>query len=100
MLGYVDSIVATKDDTTIVANKADPKELEARIAEIQNMIKKTDSDYDREKMQERLARIAGGVAVIRVGAASEVEMKEKKLRLEDALNSTRAAVEEGIVPGG
>lgn len=100
VLGYVDSIVATKDDTTIVANKADPKELEARIAEIQNMIKKTDSDYDREKMQERLARIAGGVAVIRVGAASEVEMKEKKLRLEDALNSTRAAVEEGIVPGG
>lgn len=100
VLGHVDSVVATKDDTTIVASQADDKELEARVAEIQKMIKASDSEYDREKMAERLARIAGGVAVIRVGAASEVEMKELKLRLEDALNSTRAAVEEGIVPGG
>jgi chaperonin GroEL len=100
VLGKIDSVVSTRETTTIVATQADKKELEARASEIRRMIEKTDSDYDREKMQERLARLIGGVAVIKVGAATEVEMKELKLRLEDALNSTRAAVEEGIVPGG
>ncbi len=100
VLGKIDSIVATKETTTIVATQADKKDIENRASEIRRMIEKTDSDYDREKFQERLARLVGGVAVIKVGAATEVEMKELKLRLEDALNSTRAAVEEGIVPGG
>lgn len=100
VLGKIDSIVATRETTTIVATQADKKDIEARANEIRRVIDKTDSDYDREKMQERLARLIGGVAVIKVGAATEVEMKELKLRLEDALNSTRAAVEEGIVPGG
>jgi len=100
VLGKIDSIVATRETTTIVATQANKKEVEARAEEIRKMIDKTDSDYDREKMAERLARLVGGVAVIKVGAATEVEMKELKLRLEDALNSTRAAVEEGIVPGG
>ena len=100
VLGKIDSVVSTRETTTIVATQADKKEVEARANEIRRMIDKTDSDYDREKMQERLARLIGGVAVIKVGAATEVEMKELKLRLEDALNSTRAAVEEGIVPGG
>jgi chaperonin GroEL len=100
VLGKIDSIVATRETTTIVATQASKKEVEARAEEIRRMIDKSDSDYDKEKMAERLARLVGGVAVIKVGAATEVEMKELKLRLEDALNSTRAAVEEGIVPGG
>lgn len=100
VLGKIDSITATKETTTIVATQASKKDVEARASEIRRMIEKTDSDYDKEKMAERLARLIGGVAVIKVGAATEVEMKELKLRLEDALNSTRAAVEEGIVPGG
>ena len=100
VLGKIDSITSTKETTTIVATQADKKDVEVRASEIRNMINKTDSEYDREKMQERLARLIGGVAVIKVGAATEVEMKELKLRLEDALNSTQAAVDEGIVPGG
>lgn len=100
VLGKIDSITATKETTTIVATQADKSEIEHRIVEIRRMIDKTDSAYDSEKMKERLARLGSGVAVIKVGAATEVEMKELKLRLEDALNSTRAAVEEGIVPGG
>jgi len=100
VLGKIDSITATKETTTIVATQADKSEIEHRILEIRRMIDKTDSAYDSEKMKERLARLGSGVAVIKVGAATEVEMKELKLRLEDALNSTRAAVEEGIVPGG
>lgn len=100
VLGKIDSIVATRETTIIVATHASKKEVEARAEEIRKMIDKSDSDYDKEKMAERLARLVGGVAVIKVGAATEVEMKELKLRLEDALNSTRAAVEEGIVPGG
>jgi len=100
VLGMAESVTSTKDDTTIVANGADKNEIEGKIMEIRNMITESDSDYDKEKMQERLARLAGWVAVIKVGAASEVEMKELKLRIEDALNSTRAAVEMGIVPGG
>lgn len=100
ILGKIDSITATKETTTIVATQADKSEIEHRILEIRRMIDKTESAYDSEKMKERLARLGSGVAVIKVGAATEVEMKELKLRLEDALNSTRAAVEEGIVPGG
>ncbi len=100
VLGKIDSVVSTRETTTIVATQANKKEVEARAEEIRKMIDKSDSDYDKEKMAERLARLVGGVAVIKVGAATEVEMKELKLRLEDALNSTRAAVEEGIVPGG
>lgn len=100
VLGKIDSITATKETTTIVATQADKSEIEQRILEIRRMIDKTESSYDSEKMKERLARLGSGVAVIKVGAATEVEMKELKLRLEDALNSTRAAVEEGIVPGG
>lgn len=100
VLGKIDSIVATRETTTIVATQASKSDIETRANEIRRVMEKTDSDYDKDKMQERLARLIGGVAVIKVGAATEVEMKELKLRLEDALNSTRAAVEEGIVPGG
>lgn len=100
VLGKIDSITATKDITTIVATQASKDEIEQRILEIRRVIDKTESSYDKEKMLERLARLGSGVAVIKVGAATEVEMKELKLRLEDALNSTRAAVEEGIVPWG
>jgi chaperonin GroEL len=88
------------ENTTIVGGEGSPKEIEARINQIKKQIEETDSDYDREKLQERLAKLAGGVAVINVGAATETEMKEKKARVEDALHATRAAVEEGIVPGG
>ena len=89
-----------KENTTIVEGAGDPSEIKARVSSIRAQIEETTSDYDREKLQERLAKLAGGVAVINVGAATEVEMKERKLRIEDALNATRAAVEEGIVPGG
>ena len=90
----------TKENTTIVNGAGSSDEIKARIGQIKSQIEVTTSDYDKEKLQERLAKLAGGVAVIKVGAATEVEMKEKKLRIEDALNATRAAVEEGIVAGG
>jgi chaperonin GroEL len=99
-LGRADKVVATKDDTTIVGGKGDPAEIKGRIEQIRAEIENTTSDYDREKLQERLAKLAGGVAIVRVGAGTEVELKEKKHRVEDALSATRAAVEEGIVPGG
>ena len=100
MLGTAEKISVDKENTTIVSGKGDKKAIEARIAMIKSQIEKTNSDYDREKLQERLAKMAGGVAVIYVGAASEVEMKEKKDRFDDALHATRAAIEEGIIPGG
>ena len=99
-LGTADKITVTKDNTTIVNGQGAKENIDARAAQIKAQIATTTSDYDREKLQERLAKIAGGVAVIYVGAASEVEMKEKKDRVEDALNATRAAIEEGIIPGG
>jgi chaperonin GroEL len=99
-LGRADKVVSTKDDTTIVAGAGDEAQIRGRIEQIKVEIDKSTSDYDREKLQERLAKLAGGVAVIGVGAATEVELKEKKHRVEDALSATRAAVEEGIVPGG
>ncbi len=100
MLGQAEKVTVDKENTTIVSGKGVKENIEARIAQIKAQIEKTKSDYDREKLQERLAKLAGGVAVIYVGAASEVEMKEKKDRFDDALHATRAAVEEGIIPGG
>jgi chaperonin GroEL len=99
-LGRADKVVSTKDDTTIVGGKGSEKAIMGRIEEIRVEIDSSTSDYDKEKLQERLAKLSGGVAIIRVGAATEVELKEKKHRVEDALSATRAAVEEGIVPGG
>jgi len=99
-LGRAKRIVVDKDNTTIVDGKGKPDDIQGRINEIKAAIEKTTSDYDREKLQERLAKLSGGVAIINVGAATETEMKEKKARVEDALHATRAAVEEGIVPGG
>lgn len=99
-LGQAKRVVIDRDDTTIVGGSGTKKAIESRISQIKNQIEIASGEYDREKMQERLAKLAGGVAVIRVGAATETEMKEKKDRVEDALNATRAAVEEGIVPGG
>jgi len=99
-LGRAQTILIDKDTTTIVAGGGEQSKIEARIKEIRGQIENTTSDYDREKLQERLAKLAGGVAVVKVGAATETEMKEKKARVEDALHATRAAVEEGIVPGG
>jgi chaperonin GroEL len=99
-LGRAKKVVSDKDNTTIVEGSGKAKEIEGRIKQIRAQIEETTSDYDREKLQERLAKLAGGVAVIKVGAATETAMKEKKARVEDALNATRAAVEEGIVPGG
>ena len=100
MLGKAKRVSITKDDTTIVDGGGKKKDIEARVSQIRAQIEDTTSDYDREKLQERLAKLAGGVAVIKVGGATEVEVKEKKDRVDDALNATRAAVEEGIVPGG
>jgi chaperonin GroEL len=100
VLGQARRVVVTKDNTTIVDGAGDPKEVEARINQIKAEIENTDSDWDREKLQERLAKLAGGVCIIKVGAATEVELKEKKHRIEDAVSATRAAIEEGIVPGG
>ncbi len=100
MLGKAAQVKVDKDNTTIIDGAGNAKDIKARVASIKSQIAETTSDYDREKLQERLAKLAGGVAVINVGAATEVEMKEKKLRIEDALAATRAAVEEGIVPGG
>src|ERR671915_352875 len=99
-LGRAKRIVVDKDNTTIVDGAGKKADLEGRIKQIRAQIEETTSDYDREKLQERLAKLIGGVAVINVGAATEIEMKEKKARVEDALHATRAAVEEGIVPGG
>jgi chaperonin GroEL len=100
MLGQAKRVRITKDDTTIIDGKGKEKDIDARIAQIKAQIEHTDSDYDREKLQERLAKLAGGIAVIRVGGATEVEVKEKKDRVDDAMHATRAAVEEGIVAGG
>jgi chaperonin GroEL len=100
MLGRAKKVSITKDDTTIIDGSGEKKDIEARVGQIKQQIEETTSDYDREKLQERLAKLAGGVAVLRVGGATEVEVKERKDRVDDALNATRAAVEEGIVPGG
>jgi chaperonin GroEL len=99
-LGHAEKVVADKDNTTVIGGKGDNSAIKGRIEQIRVEIEKTTSDYDREKLQERLAKLSGGVAIIRVGAATETELKEKKHRVEDALSATRAAVEEGIVPGG
>ncbi|MEJ2309810.1 MAG: chaperonin GroEL [Gammaproteobacteria bacterium] len=99
-LGNAKRVLITKEETTIIDGAGDEADIKARVEQIRSQIEETSSDYDREKLQERLAKLAGGVAVIKVGAATEVEMKEKKARVEDALHATRAAVEEGIVPGG
>lgn len=100
MLGRADKVKVDKENTTIVGGKGDKKDIEARIAQIKKQIEETKSDYDREKLQERLAKLSGGVAIIKVGAATETEMKERKHRVEDAVSATKAAVEEGVVPGG
>lgn len=100
MLGTASKVEVTKDNTTVVDGDGDENSIDARVSQLKSQIEETESDFDREKLQERLAELAGGVAVIKVGAASETELKERKLRIEDALNSTRAAVEEGIVAGG
>lgn len=99
-LGRAKAVIATKDNTTIISGGGDKHLIDARVRELQNQISVSKSDYDKEKLAERIAKLAGGIAVIKVGAASEVEMKEKKLRIEDALNATKAAVDEGIVAGG
>ena len=99
-LGRAKRVVITKENSTIIDGAGDAERIQARIGQIKAQIEETSSDYDREKLQERVAKLAGGVAVIKVGAATEVEMKEKKARVEDALHATRAAVEEGVVPGG
>ena len=100
LLGRARKVVVTKDDTTIVEGAGSEDDVAGRINQIKAEIDNTDSDWDKEKLQERLAKLSGGVAVIKVGAATEVELKEKKHRIEDAVSATRAAVEEGIVPGG
>ena len=100
MLGRAKKVVIEKEKTTVVDGTGKKKDIEARVAQIKQQIEETTSDYDKEKLQERLAKLAGGVAVIRVGGATEIEVKERKDRVDDALNATRAAVEEGIVPGG
>jgi chaperonin GroEL len=99
-LGTVKNVVVTKDDTTLVEGAGDKDKIAGRVAQLRRQIEETTSDYDREKLQERLAKLAGGVAVIKVGAATETELKEKKARVDDAMHATRAAVEEGVVPGG
>jgi chaperonin GroEL len=100
LLGRARKVVVTKDETTIVEGAGDAEQIQGRVNQIRAEIDKSDSDYDREKLQERLAKLAGGVAVIKVGAATEVELKERKHRIEDAVRNAKAAVEEGIVPGG
>ena len=100
MLGQAKKVVVAKDDTTIIEGKGSEQAIRGRVGQLKHQIEETESDYDREKLQERLAKLSGGVAVVEVGAATETELKEKKLRLEDALSATRAAVEEGVVPGG
>jgi chaperonin GroEL len=100
MLGEADKVIVTKDTTTIVGGKGKKEDIEKRIQQIKAQLEKTTSEYDREKLQERLAKLSGGVAVIKVGAPTEVEQKEKQHRIEDAISATKAALEEGIVPGG
>ncbi|OGF54094.1 MAG: chaperonin GroL [Candidatus Fraserbacteria bacterium RBG_16_55_9] len=100
MLGRAERIVVTDDDTTIISGRGEKKKIEGRVEQIKKQMENTDSDYDREKLQERMAKLAGGVAIIKVGAATEAELEEKKHRMEDALEATKAAVEEGILPGG
>ena len=100
MLGKAEKVISSKDNTVIVSGKGNPDEIEARVNQIKGQLSQTTSDYDREKLAERLAKLVGGVAVIQVGAATEMEMKNKKYKIEDALNATRAAIEEGIVAGG
>jgi chaperonin GroEL len=100
MLGTAKKVAISKEDTTVVSGAGDKSGIEGRVAQIKAQIEETTSDYDREKLQERLAKLAGGVAVLRVGGATEIEVKEKKDRVDDALHATRAAVEEGILPGG
>ena len=99
-LGHAEKVIIEKDKTTIVGGSGAKEDIDNRIAQIRALIEKSTSDYDREKLEERLAKLTGGVAVIQVGAKTETEMKERKFRVEDALNATRAAVEEGVVPGG
>jgi chaperonin GroEL len=99
-LGHIKRVVVDKDNTTLIGGKGKQADIQGRISQLRAAIEKSTSDYDKEKLQERLAKLAGGVAVINVGAATETEMKEKKARVEDALHATRAAVEEGVVPGG
>jgi chaperonin GroEL len=99
-LGSAKRIQITKDETVVIDGAGDGKTIEARVSQVRAQIEEASSDYDREKLQERVAKLAGGVAVIKVGATTEIEMKEKKARVEDALHATRAAVEEGVVPGG
>src|SRR5205814_9077556 len=99
-LGGAKRVTIDKENTTVVEGEGKQADIQGRVSQIRRQIEETTSDYDREKLQERLAKLAGGVAVINVGAATETEMKEKKARVEDALHATRAAVEEGIVPGG
>lgn len=99
-LGIADKIVITKDTTTIVGGKGNPADIQKRIKELKAQLEKCDSDFDKEKLQERLGKLSGGVAVLKIGASTEIEMKEKKARIEDALHATRAAIEEGIIPGG
>ncbi|MEO7051630.1 MAG: TCP-1/cpn60 chaperonin family protein, partial [Rhodanobacter sp.] len=99
-LGRAKRVVITKENTTIIDGAGEAEKIQSRIGQIKAQIEETSSDYDREKLQERVAKLAGGVAVIKVGAGTEIEMKEKKARVEDALHATRAAVEEGVVPGG
>jgi len=100
MLGQADKVISTKDKTTIIGGKGEQSAIDARVSEHKVLIDKSSSEYDKEKLAERLARLAGGVAVIKVGAATEMEMKSKKYKIEDALNATRAAIEEGIIAGG
>src|SRR5688500_12022336 len=100
LMGHARKVIVTKDDTTIIEGGGEDADVQGRIAQIKREIDDTDSDWDREKLQERLAKLAGGVAVVRVGAATEVELKEKKHRIEDALSATRAAIEEGVGAGG
>ena len=99
-LGHAKAVVATKDNTTIISGGGEKHLIDGRVKELWNQIEVSKSDFDKEKLAERIAKLAGGIAVIKVGAASEIEMKEKKLRIEDALNATKAAVDEGIVAGG
>jgi len=100
MFGHARSVKVDKESTTIVGGKGSSEEIEKRIAQIRKQLETTESEYEKEKLQERLAKLAGGVAVIKVGAATETEMKEKKHRVEDAVSATKAAMEEGIVAGG
>jgi chaperonin GroEL len=100
LLGQARKVVVTKDETTIIEGAGDRGDVDGRIAQIKAEIENTDSDYDREKLQERLAKLSGGVAILKVGAATEVELKEKKHRIEDAVSTTKAAIEEGVVAGG